>query len=114
MKFLLTLAKGSTAAVAERLGVSRRTVQRYRSGAIKKPQKRLQEALVQETQARWKPQVKVQARQRPATTGGLVISSRAFFGFGPEGTSDAGHHDRRLAHARRPGPDRAGDRSDGR
>ncbi|MFG2525918.1 helix-turn-helix domain-containing protein [Streptomyces sp. NPDC048527] len=34
MKFLLTCAKGSTRAVAERLGVSRRTVERYyRSGA---------------------------------------------------------------------------------
>ncbi|SES32273.1 hypothetical protein SAMN04487983_104279 [Streptomyces sp. yr375] len=90
MKFLLTRAKGSTTAVAERLGVSRRTVERYRSGAMKKPQKRLQEALVQETEAQWQPQVKAQARQRAATTGGLVISCRAFFGFGPEGTSDAG------------------------
>jgi transcriptional regulator with XRE-family HTH domain len=37
MKFLLTRAKGSTSAVAERLGVSRRTVERYRSGAAKRP-----------------------------------------------------------------------------
>ncbi|MGC2998659.1 telomere-protecting terminal protein Tpg [Streptomyces sp. G35A] len=90
IKFLLTRAKGSTQAVAERLGVSRRTVERYRSGAITKPQKRLQAALVEETEAEWQPQVKAQARQRAATTGGLVISCRAYFGFGPEGTSDAG------------------------
>ncbi|MGW6880251.1 helix-turn-helix domain-containing protein [Streptomyces goshikiensis] len=32
MKFLLTRAKGSTKALAERLGVSRRTVERYRAG----------------------------------------------------------------------------------
>ncbi|MFD9114878.1 telomere-protecting terminal protein Tpg [Streptomyces bottropensis] len=90
MKFLLTRAKGSTAAVAERLGVSRRTVERYRSGAVKRPQKRLQAALVEETEAQWQPQVKAQARQRAATSGGLVISCRAYFGFGPEGSSDAG------------------------
>lgn len=90
MKFLLTRAKGSTTAVAERLGVSRRTVERYRSGAARKPQKRLQEALVKETEAQWQPQVKAQARQRAVTSGRLVISCRAFFGFGPEGSSDAG------------------------
>ncbi|MGV4988465.1 hypothetical protein ACWC0C_43445 [Streptomyces sp. NPDC001709] len=31
MKFLLTRAKGSTQALADRLGVSRRTVERYRA-----------------------------------------------------------------------------------
>lgn len=90
MKFLLTRAKGSTKAVAERLGVSRRTVERYRSGAARKPQKRLQEALVQETGAQWQPQVRAQARQRAGTSGGFVISCRAYFGFGPDGTSDEG------------------------
>ncbi|MEU5200371.1 helix-turn-helix domain-containing protein [Streptomyces scabiei] len=107
MKILLTRAKGSTTAVAERLGVSRRTVERYRSGVARKPQKRLQEALVQETEAQWKPQVKAQARQRVVTSGRLVISCRAFFGFGPDGSSDAGRVrdiDRRLAHERRPDP----------
>ena len=59
-------------------------------GAARKPQKRLQEALVKETEAQWKPQVKARARQRAVTSGGLVISCRAFFGFGPEGSSDAG------------------------
>jgi transcriptional regulator with XRE-family HTH domain len=62
MKFLLTRARVSTTAVAERLGVSRRTVERYRSGASTRPQKRLQEALVQETEVQWKPQVRVRAR----------------------------------------------------
>ncbi|MFI9311113.1 hypothetical protein [Streptomyces triculaminicus] len=33
VKFLLTRAKGSTQALAERLGVSARTVQRYRAGS---------------------------------------------------------------------------------
>ncbi|MFI1621844.1 telomere-protecting terminal protein Tpg [Streptomyces lydicus] len=90
MKFLLTRAKGSTRAVAERLGVSRRTVERYRSGAATKPQKRLQEALTHETEEQWQPQVRAHTRQHAATSGGLVVSCRAYFGFDPYGTSDAG------------------------
>ncbi|MFH7599275.1 helix-turn-helix domain-containing protein [Streptomyces racemochromogenes] len=90
MKFLRTQEKGSTKSLAERLGISRKTVQRYLSGASTKPNKRLQEALVQETESEWQPQVRAQARQRAASSGGLVISCRAYFGLGPEGTSDAG------------------------
>lgn len=90
MKFLRTREKGSTKSLAERLGVSRKTVQRYLSGASTKPNKRLQAALVQETESEWQPQVRARARQRAASSGGLVISCRAYFGFGPEGTSDAG------------------------
>ena len=75
MKFLRTREKGSTKSLAERLGVSRKTVQRYLSGASTKPNKRLQEALVQETESEWQPQVRAQARQRAASSGGLVISA---------------------------------------
>lgn len=90
MKFLRTRAKGSTKALAADLGVSRSTVERYLSGASKRPQKRLQAALTEATEGQWQPQVKAHARQRAATSGGLVISCRAYFGFGPEGTSDEG------------------------
>ncbi|WP_331722249.1 telomere-protecting terminal protein Tpg [Streptomyces canus] len=90
MKFLRTRERGSTKSLAERLGVSRKTVQRYLSGASTKPNKRLQEALVQETESEWQPQVRAQARQRATSSRGLVISCRAHFGLGPEGTSDAG------------------------
>ncbi|MGW4186229.1 telomere-protecting terminal protein Tpg [Streptomyces albidoflavus] len=90
MKFLRTREKGSTKSLAARLGVSRKAVQRYLSGASTKPNKRLQQALVEEAESEWKPQVRAQARQRAASSGGLVISCRAYFGLGPEGTSDAG------------------------
>ncbi|MFC9431927.1 telomere-protecting terminal protein Tpg [Streptomyces sp. NPDC056987] len=90
MKFLRTREKGSTKSMAERLGVSRKTVQRYLSGASTKPNKRLRAALVRETESEWQPQVRAQARQRAASSGGLFISCRAYFGFGLEGTSDAG------------------------
>ncbi|MFF1918672.1 telomere-protecting terminal protein Tpg [Streptomyces sp. NPDC058239] len=45
---------------------------------------------MQETELEWQPQVKAQARQRAASSGGLVVSCRAHFGLGPEGTLDAG------------------------
>ncbi|TDU67122.1 helix-turn-helix transcriptional regulator [Streptomyces sp. KS 21] len=90
MKFLRTREGGSSKSLAERLGVSRKTVDRYLSGATKKPQKRLQAALEQETEAEWQPQVKAQARARAATSAGLGISITAYFALGPAGTSDAG------------------------
>lgn len=43
VKFLLTRAKGPAKALAERLGFSRRTVERYRAGKLTTPQKRLME-----------------------------------------------------------------------
>ncbi|MFH8561428.1 hypothetical protein [Streptomyces sp. NPDC017988] len=56
MKFLRTREKGSTKSLAARLGISRKTVQRYLSGASTKPNKRLQAALVQETESEWQRQ----------------------------------------------------------
>lgn len=88
MKFLRTREKGSTKSLAERLGVSRKTVQRYLSGASTKPNKRLRQALVKETESEWQPQVRARARQRATTSGGLVISFRATLGFTANGSSD--------------------------
>ncbi|MFF9336894.1 MULTISPECIES: response regulator transcription factor FixJ [Streptomyces] len=51
IEFLYTRAKRSTKALAEQLGVSPRSVQRYRAGQQTKPQKRLQAALVEETKS---------------------------------------------------------------
>ncbi|MFF3863349.1 telomere-protecting terminal protein Tpg [Streptomyces sp. NPDC002209] len=65
-------------------------VDRYLSGATNTPQKRLQAVLEQETAAEWRPQVRAQARQRAATSAGLVISTTAYFALGPAATSDAG------------------------
>ncbi|MFJ2721858.1 hypothetical protein [Streptomyces sp. NPDC087437] len=64
VKFLLTRAKGSTKALAERLGVSRRTVERYRAGQLTTLQRRLQAGLVEETE--WQPQVSDPAHLRCA------------------------------------------------
>ncbi|MFB8106879.1 terminal protein [Streptomyces sp. NPDC056007] len=90
VKFLLTRAKESTKALAERLGVSRRTVERYRSGTLTTPQKRLQAALVEETESEWQPQVRAQARKQAATSGGMMVHVVAYFGFAATGSSDDG------------------------
>ncbi|WP_327310111.1 helix-turn-helix domain-containing protein (plasmid) [Streptomyces sp. NBC_01298] len=88
MRYLRKRERGSTKSLAERLGVSRKTVQRYLSGASAKPNKRLQEALVQETESEWQPQVRAQARQRATTSGGFEISFRSTLGFTANGSSD--------------------------
>ncbi|MEK8141922.1 HTH domain-containing protein [Streptomyces sp. M10(2022)] len=62
--------KGSTKALAERLGVSRRTVERYRAEKLTTPQKRLQAALVEETESEWQPQVRAQRAHRRPPPGG--------------------------------------------
>ncbi|MFC8493010.1 telomere-protecting terminal protein Tpg [Streptomyces sp. NPDC057235] len=90
VKFLLTRAKGSTKALAERLGVSRRTVERYRAGTLTTPQKRLQAALVEETESEWQPQVRAQARAAAATSRGMMVDVTAYFGFTCTGSSDDG------------------------
>ncbi|WP_413253183.1 telomere-protecting terminal protein Tpg [Streptomyces goshikiensis] len=90
MKFLLTLAKGSTKALAERLGVSRRTVERYRAGTLMTPQKRLQAALMEETDSEWQPQVRAQTRTQASTSRGMMVEVTAYFGFTCTGSSDDG------------------------
>ncbi|MEV7518961.1 helix-turn-helix domain-containing protein [Streptomyces diastaticus] len=90
MKFLRTRAGGSTAAVAERLGTSRRTVERYLAGKLTKPQKRLQAALVEATDLEWQPQVRAQAREQAATSRGMMVEVTAYFGFTCTGSSDDG------------------------
>ncbi|KOG59227.1 telomere-protecting terminal protein Tpg [Streptomyces sp. NRRL WC-3725] len=90
VKFLLTRAKGSTKALAERLGVSRRTVERYRAGKLATPQKRLQAALVEETESEWQPQVRAQAREQASTSSGMRVEVTAYFGFTCSGSSDDG------------------------
>ncbi|WP_331720231.1 terminal protein (plasmid) [Streptomyces sp. NBC_00289] len=90
MEFLYTRTKQSTKALAQQLGVSTRTVQRYRAGQQTKPQKRLQATLVEATESQWQPQVRAQARERAATSGGMMVEVTAYFGFTCTGSSDDG------------------------
>ncbi|MFE1775995.1 telomere-protecting terminal protein Tpg [Streptomyces sp. NPDC059008] len=91
MRFLVKQHKGSTKAVADLLGVSQRTVERYLKAQIKRPRKDLAARIEREVRKRWQPRVREQAKKRAATTGGIVIETRARFGFtAAPGTTDDG------------------------
>ncbi|MFG3499020.1 telomere-protecting terminal protein Tpg [Streptomyces sp. NPDC047928] len=91
MRFLVRSEKGSTLAVARRLGVTRRTVERYVKGQIRHPRPELAARLLAETRKSWQPRVRRRAREAAATTGGIVIETRARFGFtaAPGSTDDS-------------------------
>ncbi|MEU1133618.1 hypothetical protein ABZ383_27805 [Streptomyces sp. NPDC005900] len=65
-------------------------MERYRAGQLTTPQKKLPAALVEETTSEWQPQVRAQARERAATSGGMWVECTAYFGFTARGSSDGG------------------------
>ncbi|MCX4799945.1 XRE family transcriptional regulator [Streptomyces sp. NBC_01242] len=88
MKYLVKQLKGTKAA-AQALGISQRTVERYVSGKLKRPRKDLRGRLESEVKKRWQPQIRAKARKKAASTDGLVVSTRARFGFtAAAGTTD--------------------------
>ncbi|CAM5600946.1 XRE family transcriptional regulator OS=Streptomyces fumanus OX=67302 GN=GCM10018772_14850 PE=4 SV=1 [Streptomyces fumanus] len=94
MRYLVKQLK-TTKAVAQTLGVSQRTVERYVKNQIRTPRPELAARLEREVTRRWQPQVRARARQRAATTDGIVIDTRARIGYtAPIGTTD----DARLRH----------------
>ncbi|MFG3207888.1 telomere-protecting terminal protein Tpg [Streptomyces sp. NPDC048192] len=90
MRFLVKQLKG-TRPVAELLGISQRTVERYVADQLKHPRPELAARLEREVRRRWQPQVRARAKQKAATTDGLVFTTRARFGFtaAPGTTDDA-------------------------
>ncbi|WP_405764294.1 telomere-protecting terminal protein Tpg [Streptomyces sp. NBC_01538] len=88
MRYLVKQLKG-TKAVAQMLRISQRTVERYVKDQIKKPRPGLAARLEAEVKKRWQPQIRAKARQKAATTGGIVIDTRARIGYtAPIGTTD--------------------------
>ncbi|MFJ1601497.1 telomere-protecting terminal protein Tpg [Streptomyces sp. NPDC088261] len=88
MKYLVKQLKGTKAA-AQALGISQRTVERYVSGKLKRPRQELRGRLEREVRKRWQPQIRAKARKKAASTDGLVVSTRARFGFtAAAGTTD--------------------------
>ncbi|GFE19737.1 XRE family transcriptional regulator [Streptomyces libani] len=90
MRFLVKQHKGSTKAVAQLLGVSQRTVERYVKDQIKRPRRELAARMEREVRRRWQPKVRQKAQQRAASTDGITIETRARFGFtaAPGSTDD--------------------------
>ncbi|MFH8290322.1 telomere-protecting terminal protein Tpg [Streptomyces sp. NPDC018059] len=94
MKYLVKQFKGTKAA-AQALGVTQRTVERYVVGKLKRPRKELAARMEREVKKRWQPQVRARAKKQAATTDGIVVSTRARFGFtAAPGTTD----DARIRH----------------
>jgi transcriptional regulator with XRE-family HTH domain len=80
---------GGTKAVADLLGMSQRQVERYVAGKAKKPRADLAARLEREVTKRWQPQIRAKAREKAATTGGIVIDARARMGYtAPIGSTD--------------------------
>ncbi|MET9220948.1 telomere-protecting terminal protein Tpg [Streptomyces sp. NPDC088197] len=99
MRFLVKYAKGSTRAVAQRLGVTQRTVERYLKGTLKRPRRELADRLAAAVRQDWQPRVKQRAQRRAATSDGLVIETRARFGFtAAPGSTDDGRMRRITQH----------------
>ncbi|MCX4970582.1 XRE family transcriptional regulator [Streptomyces sp. NBC_00654] len=91
VRFLVKQLKGSTRATAQLLGVSQRTVERYLTGRIKQPRPELAARLEAEVRKRWQPRVRDRAMKQAATETGIVIETRARFGFtAAPGTTDDG------------------------
>ncbi|MEU9502443.1 XRE family transcriptional regulator [Streptomyces sp. NPDC048196] len=91
MRFLVKQHKGSTKAVAQLLGVSQRTVERYVKDQIRRPRRELAARMEREVRKRWQPRVRQRAQQRAAQRTGITIETRARFGFtAAPGTTDDG------------------------
>ncbi|MFF5970080.1 telomere-protecting terminal protein Tpg [Streptomyces sp. NPDC012769] len=87
---------GSAKAVAEEIGVTADSVNRYRRGARKNPPEDVAARIDAAVRARWQPQVRRRRRQQAATSTGITIETRARFGYtAPVGSTDDGRF-RRL------------------
>jgi transcriptional regulator with XRE-family HTH domain len=99
MRFLLRQAKGSTRMVAERLGVTQRTVERYLKGQLRRPRADLAARLEREVRKDWQPRIRGRAKKRAASQTGIVIETRARFGFtAAPGSTDDGRMRRITQH----------------
>jgi hypothetical protein len=101
MRFLLKSEKGSTRAVTNRLGVTQRTVKRHVKGTLRRPRAWLAARLEREVLKDWQPRVQQWARKRASTATGIVIETRARFGFtAAPGATDDGRMCRITQHLR--------------
>ncbi|MFE7094430.1 telomere-protecting terminal protein Tpg [Streptomyces erythrochromogenes] len=90
---------GTTKAVAAELGVSRRSVERYRKGDRKSPPQRIADRIDTAVRGRWQPVVRGRRRKEAATSTGITVETRARFGYtAPVGTTDDGRVRRLTVH----------------
>ncbi|MGP3691402.1 telomere-protecting terminal protein Tpg [Streptomyces sp. IBSNAI002] len=99
MRYLVKQHKGSTKQVAALLGVSQRTVERYVKDQIKQPKAQLADRMAAEVRRRWQPLVRKRARAQAAKQTGLMVETRARFGFtAAPGSTDDGRMRRITQH----------------
>jgi transcriptional regulator with XRE-family HTH domain len=79
ISFLLK-KEGSTRKVAERLGVSQRSVERYLKGERKTPPPKIAQKVEQEVRRDWKPGLQKRAAKKARDTG-IHLTTRAAFGY---------------------------------
>ncbi|MFI1701481.1 telomere-protecting terminal protein Tpg [Streptomyces bobili] len=87
MRYLVKKHGGRTKPVAELLGISQRTVERYVNNQIKSPRPHLADRLHREVRARWQPQIRARAKQAAASANGIMIDVQARFGYTAAGKS---------------------------
>ncbi|WP_331747093.1 XRE family transcriptional regulator (plasmid) [Streptomyces sp. NBC_00853] len=98
INFLMGKLK-TTKAVAAELGVSQRSIERYRTGARKTPPKAITDRIDTAVRSRWQPVVRGRRRKEAATRTGITVETRARFGYtAPVGTTDDGRMRRLTVH----------------
>ncbi|MFE3559468.1 telomere-protecting terminal protein Tpg [Streptomyces sp. NPDC059193] len=99
VRFLLKQEPGTRAeaarAVAEKIGKSQRTVERYRDNEIKTAKADTAAAIEAEVKSLWQPLVRARRLQDAITHKGIKVDVRGTFGFtSPRGTTNDPRHRR--------------------
>lgn len=90
---------GSAKAVAQEIGVTADSVNRYRRGARKHARADVAVKIDDLVRRRWQPQVRKRRRRQAAATGGITVETRARFGYtAPVGTTDDNRFRRLTVH----------------
>ncbi|MFD9324007.1 telomere-protecting terminal protein Tpg [Streptomyces sp. NPDC060053] len=90
---------GSAKAVAQEIGVTADSVNRYRRGARKHARADVAAKIEDAVRARWQPQVRKRRQRQAATATGITVETRARFGYtAPIGTTDDGRFRRLTVH----------------
>ncbi|MFJ9174897.1 telomere-protecting terminal protein Tpg [Streptomyces sp. NPDC102360] len=90
---------GSAKAVAQEIGVTADSVNRYRRGARKHARADVAAKIDDAVRARWQPQVRKRRQKQAATAAGVTVETRARFGYtAPVGTTDDGRLRRLTVH----------------
>ncbi|MBK3557256.1 XRE family transcriptional regulator [Streptomyces sp. MBT56] len=90
---------GSAKAVAQELGVTADSVNRYRRGARKHARADVAAKIDDTVKARWQPLVRKRRQKQAAASGGITVETRARFGYSAAvGTTDDGRFRRLTVH----------------